>query len=65
MTGLSHLDHFHGARIEVTRDGWTRRGRVSVTTGWKPALLLMHRRSDRSSADVLDERDHLVRVVSP
>lgn len=43
-------------------ESYTRTGRVSATTGWKPAFLLMHRSSDRGSSDVLSERDEVVAV---
>lgn len=61
--------YFHGARIEVTRtyeDGetWTRRGRVSVTTGWRPSLMLMPRINSRGSSDLLDSTDRFVRVIT-
>lgn len=61
--------YFRGARIEVTRtyeDGttWTRRGRVSVTSGWRPSLMLMPRADSRGSSDLLDSTDRLVRVIT-
>lgn len=56
-------------RVEVTRtydDGtsWVRRGRVSTTTGWRPAFILMARVNSVSSWDVLDLRDRVTKVVS-
>lgn len=56
------LPYFRGPRIKVTSWGDTRTGVVGVTTGYKPALLLIHRRSDRGSSDVLGPRDELVAV---
>lgn len=58
-----------GARVEVTStyaDGETfvRRGRVSTTTGWRPAFILMHRRSDSGSWDVLGPNDRVTAFVS-
>lgn len=56
-----------GERIEVAGDegeGYVRRGRVGVTTGWKPAFLLMHRTSDHGSSDVLGERDEVARIIA-
>lgn len=41
---------------------YTRTGRVSVTTGWKPAFLLMHRSNAHGSSDLLTERDEVVAV---
>lgn len=41
---------------------YERTGTVGVTSGWKPAFLLMHRSSDISSSDVLSERDEIVAV---
>jgi hypothetical protein len=64
------LKFFNGPRIEVRTtydDGSTyvRRGRVSITTGWAPVFILVHRRNARSSSDILKETDEIVRVVSP
>lgn len=44
-----------GERIRVASPTgeWTRTGTVGVTTGWRPAFLLMHRSSDSGSSDVL------------
>lgn len=39
-----------------------RTGRVGVTTGWRPAFLLMHRSSDTGSSDVLGSSDEIVAV---
>jgi hypothetical protein len=53
-----------GARIEV-QDGPDKvRGRVGVTTGWRPCFLLMRRRSDRGSSYTISERNKVLRVVS-
>lgn len=54
-----------GQRIEVRSSWGTRRGRVGVTTGWRPAFLLMARRNCIGSSDVLNARDVVVRVVAP
>lgn len=55
------------SRIEVEfkhgDSSWTERGRVGVTTGWKPAFLLMKRASDRSSSTILHGNDKIVRVI--
>lgn len=40
-------------RIRIVDCGDTRTGRVSVTTGWRPSFLLVHRSSDRGSAILL------------
>ncbi len=55
-----------GARVIVRNERYdeTRRGRVSTTTGWRPAFLLMHRVSDHGSSDVLGPDDRVVGVVS-
>lgn len=54
-----------GARIEVrSPSGWTRRGRVGITTGWRPAFLLMSRTNCRGSSDVLGAGETVVRVVA-
>lgn len=45
--------HPHGGRH-------TRTGRVGITTGWRPAFLLMHRSNDHGSWDVLAHGDQIV-----
>ena len=59
--------YFQGPRVRIvtTYDNGeteTRTGRISKTTGWRPALLLMHRSSDHGSSDVLGPRDRIVAV---
>jgi hypothetical protein len=52
---------FGGRRVEVVSpSGYTRRGRISITTGWQPSLMLMHRKGDMGSSDLLDENDVIV-----
>ena len=51
-----------GDRVKVTREDWTRTGTVGVTTGWRPAFLLMHRSNADGSSDVLSDRDEIVAV---
>jgi len=53
-----------GERIEVTDGDYVRRGRVGVTTGWRPAFLLVHRTSDHGSSDVLSDRDRVIKVIA-
>lgn len=58
---------FQGPRVRVrtTYDNgetYERTGRVSVTTGWRPAFILIHRSSDHGSSDLLGERDRVVAV---
>ena len=59
--------HYHGGRVKVSRtygsgEVETRFGRVSSTTGWKPALLLMSRASAIGSSDVLSAIDRVIAV---
>lgn len=57
--------YLNGPRIEVALDGEdVTRGRVGITTGWRPVFLLVRRRSDRGSSIILVESDELLRVVS-
>lgn len=51
-----------GDRIRVANGEYVRTGRVGVTTGWKPAFLLMHRASDHGSSDVLGPDDQITHV---
>jgi hypothetical protein len=58
------------ARIEVVTkypegEAYKRRGRVGVTTGWRPTFLLMHRISDVGSGDVLGPNDKVVKEIAP
>jgi hypothetical protein len=39
---------------------YTRTGRISTTTGWKPAFLLVHRRGSYGSSDVLGPKDRVI-----
>jgi hypothetical protein len=43
-------------------DTYERTGTVGITTGWHPSFLLMHRRGDHGSSDVIDERDSITAV---
>ena len=53
------------ARIEVkSPNGYTRRGRVAATTGWKPCFILIHRISDHGSSDVLTSEDTVTRIIA-
>lgn len=49
-------------RVENTETGSVRCGFVSRTSGWRPMLLLVHRRGDMGSWDVLGPRDRIVAV---
>jgi hypothetical protein len=51
-----------GDRIKVKNDEYVRTGTVGVTTGWRPAFLLMHRSSDHGSGDVLGPNDQVTAV---
>lgn len=56
-------------RVEITRtydngETWTRRGLVGMTTGWRPAFILMARVDSIGSSDVLDARDKLVKIIN-
>lgn len=47
-----------GERVEVTTTyangkTWVRRGRVGVTTGWRPVFILLPRVTSSGSSDVL------------
>jgi hypothetical protein len=56
-----------GERIRVVSEyagggTYVRTGTVGVTTGWRPAFLLIHRSSDHGSSDLLSDRDRVVAV---
>ena len=59
--------YFNSERVIVEttyRDGvtWRRAGRVSATTGWRPALMLMSTVRSVGSSDLLGENDKVVAV---
>jgi hypothetical protein len=70
----SDLDAAHPSLVEAYESGqrvrvvttfdngetFERTGVVSMTTGWRPAFLLMHRSNARGSWDVLGPRDRVV-----
>lgn len=51
------------ARIEVELSYGSERGRVGVSTGWKPVFLLIHRRTDRGSSTLLRKEDKVKRII--
>jgi len=57
-----------GERIEVGLNGFTmdgtKRGRVGVSTGWKPVFLLMLKSNSVGSSITLGPKDEIIRVVS-
>lgn len=54
-----------GQRIIVRLPGGEEeRGYVHITTGWKPAFLLIHRRSDLGSATLLRDSYTIVGTVN-
>lgn len=74
LSEVDAADHFlpyfgTGTRLRVAwgdgPDSYVRTGTVTITTGWRPALLLLHRRTDRGSSDVLGPRDVIVGVKRP
>lgn len=53
---------FRGDRIRVEGPAGTRFGRVGMTTGTRPAFLLMHRSTDIGSWDVLGPEDKITGI---
>jgi len=51
-------------RIEVDFGDETKRGRIGVTTGWKPAFLLMLRRDSIGSSWLITSNCKIIKVVS-
>lgn len=49
-------------RVKVANGEYVRTGRIGITTGWRPAFLLMHRSSDHGSSDVLGPNDRVIAV---
>ena len=59
---VTDLQRFYfGDRVEVVSPyGYTRRGYISITTGWQPSLLLIGRRGQHGSSDLINEKDIIV-----
>lgn len=56
---------FGDMRVEVVSpSGYTRRGTISITTGWQPSLMLIHRRGSSGSWDLLHENDIIVAAIT-
>lgn len=54
-----------GQRIEIEDEyGEKHQGYVGVTTGWRPAFLLVFNRRCRGSSVLLSERDKILRVFA-
>jgi hypothetical protein len=52
---------YFGERVEVVSpSGYKRRGVISITTGWAPSLMLIYRKSNSGSWDLLNDRDIIV-----
>lgn len=61
------VPYFHGQRVEVTTTygegpDFVRTGTVSISTGRKPILLLIHRSNSYGSWDTLSARDRITGV---
>lgn len=56
--------YYHGPRVKVSGPLGIRFGVVSMTTGTRPAFLLMHRVTDTGSWDVLGPDDKIIAVKS-
>lgn len=54
-----------GVRWHADDEGPIEYGTVSVTTGWKPCFLLMHRVGDSGSSTLLDDHVDIVSVKYP
>lgn len=64
--GVDHLIPYFGLRrVEVTGKYEVRRGRIGITTGWAPSLLLMRNATSIGSCDVLDPEDKVTAIITP
>jgi len=50
-------------RVEVAGRFGTRRGYVGITTGWRPAFILLHNSISVSSGDVLGPDDKITKYI--
>ena len=55
----------NGLRVKVETLGETVTGTVSVTTGWKPAFLLMRTARSHGSSYVLSDKDRIIGYKHP
>ena len=51
-----------GERVRVATCGLVLTGTIGITTGWRPAFLLMRRRTDHGSTWVLGANSHVLAV---
>ena len=51
-------------RIEIKTNGEIKRGRVGISTGWKPSFLLMLTTRSLGSSYLLSDKDEIIKVVS-
>lgn len=64
--GVDHLIPYFGMRrVEVTGKYEVRRGRIGITTGWGPALILIPNANARGSGDVLSPEDKVTAIITP
>lgn len=55
------IEYFHkDIRIKIDNYGTIEHGTVSVTTGWKPIFLLIHRKSDYGSSTTLSRNQKIL-----
>ena len=52
----------NGERVRVATYGLVLTGTIGVTTGWRPAFLLIRRKTDRGSSWVLGANSHVLAV---
>lgn len=63
--GVDHLIKYFGVRrVEVTGPYGVRRGRIGMTTGWGPALILVPNATARGSSDVLEPEDKVTAIIT-
>ena len=64
--GVDHLIPYFGMRrVEGTGQYEVRRGRIGITTGWAPALLLLHNATSIGSSDLLGPDDKVTAIITP
>lgn len=60
------IEHWRtGDRVEIEMKGEGKmRGRIGVTTGWKPCFILLLRSNSSGSSWTLRKEDKVIRVIS-
>lgn len=58
-------EYFRNIRVEVVSpSGYRRRGRIGITSGWAPSLMLLPQANSSGSSDLLTDKDIIVAWIN-